>query len=615
LSDAEAASIPSVYLTAHYALNVLGRLLGGEAILVHSGTGGVGLAAIAMAKRLGADIFATAGSPEKRAYLERLGVSKATDSRSFSFADEILRATGGRGVDLVLNALPGPFIEKGLACLASYGRFIELGKRDIYDDRSLGLRALRRNISLHVVDLAALIDGRPDLAREMTRDVLTLFSTRELSPPPVSVFPAGQVTDAFRTFAEARHVGKIAIDLRDPALQVRAQGNEFSVDPRGTYLVTGGLSGFGFAIGQRLAAAGAGRIVLISRSGEPSETVREDIARLRESGADVVTLAVDVTEADDVATIISDLVRSAMPLRGIVHAAVAYADALLAHMTGDKIASVLAPKVAGGLNLTRSVLATGAELDFFLSVSSLAQVFGWRGQINYAAANAFLEALAIAQRARGIPGSCVNLGMLGEAGFVARSPTMANYLTSAGWLPMSNGEALRAVRMALASEHAVLTYAAADWQRLLHSEQALAASPRLAPLIAEKTGAAGVESLTRLQPSARKAAAMTAIRNEIAAVLRTDPTKISAADQLGDLGLNSLSSFELWHRIEAALVMPIPLARFTKAPTLEALSELACAIATEITCTEAGMPPAEKSARFEDSLSERSAARAKETAS
>jgi acyl carrier protein len=150
---------------------------------------------------------------------------------------------------------------------------------------------------------------------------------------------------------------------------------------------------------------------------------------------------------------------------------------------------------------------------------------------------------------------------------------------------------------------------------LLHSEQALAASPRLAPLIAEKTGAAGVESLTRLQPSARKAAAMTAIRNEIAAVLRTDPTKISAADQLGDLGLNSLSSFELWHRIEAALVMPIPLARFTKAPTLEALSELACAIATEITCTEAGMPPAEKSARFEDSLSERSAARAKETAS
>ncbi len=194
--------------------------------------------------------------------------------------------------------------------------------------------------------------------------------------------------------------------------------------------------------------------------------------------------------------------------------------------------------------------------------------------------------LAAAQRARGIPGACINLGMLGEAGFVARSAAMTDYLASAGWRPITNGEALRAVRTALSSDNAALTFAPADWQRLLQGEPALAGSPRLAPLMADQAGTIGGEGLARLQPSARKAAAMAAIRNEIAAVLRLDPAKIPAADPLGDLGLDSLSSFELWHRIEAALVMPVPLARFNEAPTLEALSELACTIAAGIADAE-----------------------------
>ena len=176
LSDEQAAAIPSVYLTAHYALHHLARLRAGERVLIHSGAGGVGVAAIALAKRLGAEIYATAGSAEKRDYLKSLGVRAVMDSRSLAFADEVLAATGGEGVDLVLNALPGPFIEKGLACLAPSGRFIELGKRDIYDDRALGLKALRRNISLHVVDLAALIDERPALIRDLMDELIALFA-------------------------------------------------------------------------------------------------------------------------------------------------------------------------------------------------------------------------------------------------------------------------------------------------------------------------------------------------------------------------------------------------------------------------------------------------------
>ncbi len=602
LSGAQAACIPSVYLTAHYALSHLGRLSLGEKVLVHSGAGGLGLAAIALAQRLGAEVYATAGSAEKRDYLKSLGLRHVMDSRSLSFADDVLRATGGRGVDLVLNALPGAFIDKGLACLAPYGRFIELGKRDVYDDRAIGLKALRRNVSLHVVDVAALIDERPALAQALMGELLAHFESGALAPPPVKVFPAGQAVEAFRHFSQGRHIGKIALDLRDPDLQVRrVRDSGFPVDAHATYLVTGGLSGFGFAIGQRLAEAGAGRVVLASRSGIARGDAQATIVRLRESGADIVTLALDVADAAQVETKIRDLAAGEKPLKGVIHAAVTYADAALAQMTRDKIDAVLAAKVSGGLNLTRAVLAAGAKLEFFLSLSSLAQVVGWRGQSNYAAANAFLEGLARMQRARGIPGVCINLGMLGEAGFVARNVTMSGYLQSAGWLPISNDEALSAVAMALASEPAVLTYAAADWKRLRASEAAIAASSRLDVLAADAGEGAAAHSLAQAAAAERPTIAMTVVRNAVAAVLRLDPAAIEPHAPFGDIGLDSLSSFELWNRIEVASATAIPLARFTEAATVAALADLVCALAEEAARTKTVTPSAGQPAEQEES--------------
>ena len=552
-------------------------------MLIHSGAGGVGVAAIALAKRLGAEMYATAGSAEKRDYLRSMGVRAVMDSRSLAFAEEVLAATGGEGVDLVLNALPGPFIEKGLACLAPSGRFIELGKRDIYDDRALGLKALRRNISLHVVDLAALIDERPALMRELMDELIALFASGEIAPPPLTVFPAGHATDAFRYFAQGKHIGKIVVDMRDPDAAVRAAPAGIALDGDGSYLVTGGLSGFGFAIARDLLEAGAGRVVLASRSGVARGDVADEIARLKAQGADIVSLALDVADKAQVESVIRDLMAGDKLLKGIIHAAVTYEDAPLERMTPDKIAAVFAPKVAGGLNLTQAVIDSCADLDFFLSVSSLTQVLGWRGQSNYAGANAFLEGLARAQRAHGIPGTCVNIGMLGETGFVARSEAMTGYLESAGWLPLANGEALRAVRTALASENPNLTYAAADWTRLRASEMALAASPRLAPLAqgASYAAHAAGQSLTQLDAAQRAPRADAVIRQEIAAVLRLEPDRIEPRRPLGDIGLDSLSSFELWNRIEAALGLSIPLPRFVEAATLEALVELACALAEE----------------------------------
>ena len=598
LSDIQAASVSSAYLTAHYALGHLGRVLPGEKVLVHSGAGGLGVAAVTLAKRLGAEVYATAGSREKREFLRSLGVQHVMDSHSLGFSDEVLRLTGGKGVDLVLNALHGPFIDKGLACLAPYGRFVELGKRDVYDDRAIGLRALRRNISLHVVDVAALTDERPALARTMMAELLDLFAAGEIPPPPVTVFPAGQVAEAFRYFSDAQHIGKIALDLRDPHLSLRqARNSDFPVDPQGTYLVTGGLSGFGFAIGQRLLEAGAGRVVLASRSGVARSDVHDTIEQLKERGADVATLALDVTEACRVEATIRALAAGPKPLKGVVHAAVTYADAALEQMNWDKIESVLATKVGGGLNLTQAVTATGAKLDFFISISSLAQVLGWRGQINYAAANAFLDGLANAQRSRGIPGFCVNLGMLGDAGHVARSPATKNYLQSAGWLPISNEGALRAIARALSSKAAVTTYAAADWKRLKASEAAIAASRRLDALVGEPAEQARTAAnLAQIEASTRKVVAIDVVCEEVAAVLRLEPERIGIREPLGDLGLDSLSIFELRNRIETASGTAIPLARFMEAATVEALADLVCALVEGAARTDTGTPSAEPSA-------------------
>jgi acyl transferase domain-containing protein/acyl carrier protein len=582
LTDAEAASVPSVYLTAHYALSHHARVAAGDTVLVHSGAGGVGLAAIALAQRLGAEVFATAGSADKRAYLRSLGVKYVMDSHSLDFADDMMRTTGGRGVDVVLNALPGAFIDKGLGVVAPYGHFIELGKRDVYNDRAVGLKALRRNVSLHVVDVAALIDERAALTRQLMEGVMQMFAAGELAPPRVKVFPARQAAEAFRYFSQGRHIGKIAVDLRDPDVEVqRGRDGGFAPDPGAAYLVTGGLSGFGFAIGQRLIEEGAGKVVLASRSGIARGETKEALDRLCASGADIQALSMDVNDASQVEAAIKELAAGGRPLKGVIHAAVTYADAALAQMDRSKIEAVLATKVAGALNLTRAVLGAGTKLDFFLSLSSLAQVTGWRGQSNYAAANAFLEALAHLQTAHGIPGYCLNLGMLGEVGFVARSDGMSSYLQSAGWLPIRNDDALAAVATTLASAMPVLTFATADWQRLRASEPALAASGRLDALAAGGDEGPNSRGLLQLDIPARKPAAVSIVRAQVAAVLRIDAAKIDAAARLSDLGLDSLSSFELWNRIETASAIAIPLARFTEAVTVDALAELLCALTEE----------------------------------
>ncbi|GGC48562.1 type I polyketide synthase [Chelatococcus reniformis] len=398
LSFRDAATLPLAFLTAHYGLDRLAKLKRGERVLIHAAAGGVGQAAIQVARRAGAEIFATA-SPGKWARLRRQGIDHVYNSRSLAFADEIRRATGGRGVDVVLNSLSGDAIGASFAALADGGRFVEIGKLDVWTAEQV--TALGRNIAYHPFDLW---DVKQDhaLVADMMGELLARLEDGTLRPLPAEVFSIDDAAAAFQHMARAHHIGKIVLWQAPP-------GQGGLVGPRGTYLVTGGLGALGLHAAHWLVSRGARRIVLAGRS-EPTATARGAIDHLRAAGADVRVVPCDVSIPGDVAR----LLAACADLTGIIHAAGVLDDALIVHQDEARMGRALAPKLTGGWLLHEAV--GDRPLDFFLLYASAAGVVGLPGQANYAAANAALDALADHRAALGLPGLAVDWGPWAGAG-------------------------------------------------------------------------------------------------------------------------------------------------------------------------------------------------------
>lgn len=340
----QASSIPVAFVTAHYALRHLARLSKNESILIHVASGGVGLAALQMAKMSGARIFATAGSSAKRSYLESLGVENVMDSRSLSFADEITERTGGRGVDVVLNSLSGEAMDLGIAALAPYGRFVELGKSDIYKNRRLQLLPFRRNLSLFSVDLDRMCYECTEFVGQLLREVAEEFASGALNPIPYTEFPMSEVAGAMRYMAQAKHIGKVVVTNKSPVHPRAAVPDAPPVRGDATYLITGGLGGVGFLTAQWLAERGARSIVLMGRHG-PSLETEGRMAHLRDARVRIETMAADAANPADVELVIDRIRSEFPPLRGIVHAAMVLDDTPLAELTEERWNRVLAPKV------------------------------------------------------------------------------------------------------------------------------------------------------------------------------------------------------------------------------------------------------------------------------
>ncbi|MCB1397002.1 MAG: SDR family NAD(P)-dependent oxidoreductase, partial [Rhodobacteraceae bacterium] len=568
LSFDAAATIPVAYLTAWHALHEVGRLRRGDTVLIHAATGGVGLAAIRVAQAAGARVFATAGSSDKRAHLRALGIEAVMDSRRLDFVDDIHRLTDGRGVDLVLNALAGRAIEAGLAALAPGGRFLEIGKRDIFQNTAIGLRPFRHGISLTSIDLHRVMTERPAEAARALRAVLKGVVAGRYGPLPHRVFAMDRAVDAFRLMSQARHIGKIV--LRTPGARIEAlppaAPAPVTMRADATYLITGGLGGLGLVLAEHLIGAGARHLILVGRSGASRPAAQAALARWQAQGIAVRVEAVDVSDPAAVAALFdrAALGPGAMPpIRGLFHAATVLDDAVLAHLTPARLDHVLAPKAAGAWILHR--LSQSLPLDHFVMFSSVAQLLGARGQGNYVAANAVLVALAQHRRALGLPALAVDWGPIAGAGLVADSDDLVARLDGLGLTGLPADDAIAALRVVMASDRAHVSVARIEWTRLGRS----LAGPRqsrfaeVATGLDEDTIGGGTlrDRLTNASPDERAALIVQALTEQVAQVLRTSPVEIDAEAPLTDQGLDSLMAIDLVLRIETAFEISVPTSR------------------------------------------------------
>ena len=575
LSLEQAATIPAAFMTAYYSLHTVGHLQPGERVLIHSGTGGVGLAAVQLALKAGAIVFATAGSPEKRSLLASIGVARVMDSRSLEFADELLELTAGEGVDVVLNSLAGAAIEKNLSLLRPYGRLIEIGKVDIYNNRRIGMRALRKNVSFFVVDLNTIFQMRPELARLLLTEIVEQFENEDLRPLPHQVFPATRLADAFRHMAQAKHVGKLIVSMQDTAgMHIDKAAPNFTIDPAASYLITGGLGGLGLAVAARLARRGARRLALLGR-GAPSASAQAQLHALREGGTEVMVCQADIADRNQVQQVIVDVQRAMGPLRGIVHAAMVLDDAPIEHLSKERMWKAMAPKMIGGWNL--HVLTADCPLDFFVMFSSIASIIGSPGQANYVAGNAFLEALAYYRRARGLPALTINWGAVGDFGHVANNQEIAGRLARLGVTAIPAAVMLDTLEELMSSTAVQVAAAKVEWSGLLRlmTKGVPARFSELAVGNAKGNGSSAgshVRDILQADPAGRPPLLEVYLRDCLARAIGASPIRIDTQQPLRNLGLDSLIAVDVRNRINADFGVNISLTNLMQGASIKSLA-------------------------------------------
>ena len=574
LSFEAAATVPTVFLTAQYALHHVAQMQPGERVLIHAGAGGVGLAAIQIAKRLSLEIFATAGTPEKRALLHSLGVPHVMSSRTLDFADEVMEITGGRGVDAVLNSLAGEFIPKSLAVLAPFGRFLEIGKADIFKNTKIGLRLLRNNISYCVLDLTQHVLYKPDLVSQIFHTLAAQFAAGELQPLPYTSFPIADVVGAFRHMAQGKHIGKNVLTFDPHGVQIGFDNDRdhlFRGDA--TYLITGGAGGFGLSVAEWIATHGGRHIVLMSRSG-PAPEAQDTIDRLRSTGITISDLRGDVASAADVTRVVESI-PAAWPLKGIFHAAMVIDDEFVAKQDDERVRRVLAPKMAGAWNL--HVATNGQPLEHFVCFSSFSNVIGVPKQASYNAGNAFLDQLAHYRRAQGLPALAVNFGALLGAGFVERDRQTGVALATLGLGAFQLDEALQALERLLFVDGAQAAAARVDWNAVLRLSPLAGTSATYHALLSasreEESRGTLVARLRVATHDHRARLVQDFIVAQVAGVFGMTEDRIDRAASLTTLGLDSLMILELTNRVEREVGLRIPMASLLSGPTVVELSQ------------------------------------------
>lgn len=580
-----AATIPSTFFTVYYALHHLARLQPGEKILIHGAAGGVGIAAIQIAQWIGAEIYATAGSQEKQDFLRLLGVENIYSSRELTFAEEILRDTGdGRGVDMVLNSLAGEAINQNLRVLKPFGRFIELGKRDFYENTHIGLRPFRNNISYFGVDADQLMQERPELTHRLYTEMMALFADGTLFPLPYTRFAQHEIVDAFRYMQQAKQIGKIVVTA-EPGLKADVQldapkaQQQLELRADASYLVTGGLGGFGLRTAQWLVEKGARHLILLSRRGATSEEAQSFLAQCKAEGVEVHALACDVTDRDALAAIIARCGSELPPLRGIVHAATVIEDSLIRNLSRDQINNSLAAKLTGAQHLHE--LTRELPLELFVLYSSATTLLGNPGQAAYVAANHWLEALSAVRRRQGLAATCVRWGAIDDVGFLARNDAIKEALQNRiGGSALTSEAGLAVLEQMVIHNTDARGVMELDWGPLSRflptSGQNKFREIALANPDSEQSDEGRLDldqMMAELSDKAFHAAIVDILRHELSEILMISESRIDAERSIYDMGLDSLMGVELMTAVENRLGVQVPVMALSETPTLNQLAE------------------------------------------
>lgn len=564
LGFVEAATLPMTFLTAAYGMEDLAGLSPRDTVLIHAATGGVGMAAIQVARRAGARIVATAGTPAKRALALALGADHVADSRSLGFEEEVRAAVGDRGVDLVLNSLAGEFIPASLRLLRAGGRFVEIGKTDIWDAEVVSRHF--PDVQYHPLYLGDILAREPERLRRRLQTVVEDVTAGVYRPLPARTFPLGRAEEAFRWMGQGLHTGKIVL----------TQHVSPEVQPDATYLITGGLGGLGLACADWLVEQGARHVVLMGRR-SPDEAATARIDRLRARGVTVSTLQGDVADQTEMERHLAGLAATHPPLRGVLHAAGALDDALIRDQQWSRFLPVFAPKVRGSMVLER--VTRDLPLDFFVYFSSAAALLGAPGQANYAAANAFMDALAERRRATGRHALSIHWGNWADVGMAARVDAAHHVRWEAMGVRRITVE--DGVRMLEAMLHGVSTSSAAalpmDWSRM---------PADAAPLFERlRSGARQEDSIDTTEdvlaalratvPTARLNVVRVFVREQVRRVLGLPASAPPPVDRsLMDLGMDSLTAMELRNRIRSAMQVRLQAADLLRGPSIDDLATM-----------------------------------------
>eukprot|EP01028_Stygiella_incarcerata_P005930 TRINITY_DN2444_c0_g1_i1.p1 TRINITY_DN2444_c0_g1~~TRINITY_DN2444_c0_g1_i1.p1 ORF type:complete len:4839 (-),score=1309.12 TRINITY_DN2444_c0_g1_i1:231-13373(-) len=560
LSFEAAATMPVVYLTSYISLIELAKLKKGESVLIHAAAGGVGLAAIAIARAVGAEVYATVGTDEKREYLEAMGVKHIHNSRDTTFGKGVEKDTNGKGIDVVLNCLTSEFIPTSLSILKKGGRFIEIGKRDIYTHERM--HEVRPDIFYETVALDIMMIKEPLHLKKLMMIVADELARKAYYPINVTTFPAAKLTDAFRYFSRAKHIGKIVVSY--PGV---------NMDENGTYIITGGTGGLGISFAEWMVEQGARHIVLLSRSGQikQNEVTMGMMKRLHQSAANVVVKKCDVGDKTDLELVLNEIRRTLPPIRGILHAAGLLKDATIAKQTWSNFVDPFHPKVVGAWNLHTNTLQNKDKLDFFVLFSSISALFGSPGQLNYASANAFLDGLAHYRRARGLPCISVQWGPWKDVGMAAGlTGTMISRGTDL--IDIQSGVMALESLLSIPQEESLPTYSVMNmkWKEFF---AALGVAPPFLSVLQQKYAsgpdagsgkeARALRERLRSMPSGERideleTIIMSIVQNVLRDAVGEDDEEIKRDTPLIDVGLDSLAGIEIRNKLVRALGVQLP---------------------------------------------------------